>query len=260
MNLDGPRQYTWRVTADLVVSRMRGAALFQSQANLISVALLDCNNWGANWRAEWRSYHPLFMCWVFFQGLCKGVLQFSINYSIVKSQKKQLEAALLKRDSGGTDQDTQQNNNSTTLSEPEYLKGVFSRSTYIHILSLLLFIHITQQINMSICYIYMIYHPLFLFMSNLPGSLIKKNDQFFIETETENRPLFFFLLLLVWRYMVLLFYSIYVSGVCPKDRRPTEGVERSSHFQYAPWIKGKKLGSPGKHGSPYWNLGSAPKR
>ena len=127
MNLDGPRQYTWRVTADLVVSRMRGAALFQSQANLISVVLLDCNNWGANWRAEWRSYHPLFMCWVFFQGLCKGVLQFSINYSIVKSQKKQLEAALLKRDSGGTDQDTQQNNNSTTLSEPGIPKRGFQQ-------------------------------------------------------------------------------------------------------------------------------------
>ena len=28
-------------------------------------------------------------------------------------------------------------------------------------------------------------------------------------------------------------------GCCAKDRRPTEGVERSSHFQYAPWIKGK---------------------
>lgn len=68
------------------------------------------------------------------------------------------------------------------VSPAEYLKGVLSRSTYIHILSflLVLFIHITQQINMSIYYIYMIYHPYFVKPSRF---LYQYYDQFFIETE-----------------------------------------------------------------------------
>lgn len=183
MNLDGPRQYTWRVTADLVVSRTRGAALFQSQANLISVALLDCNNWGANWRAEWRSYHPLFMCWVFFQGLCKGVLRFSINYRSSKVKRSNLKLHCWKETAA---EQIKILNKTTTpqhlVSPAEYLKGVLSRSTYIHILSflLVLFIHITQQINMSIYYIYMIYHPYFVKPSRF---LYQYYDQFFIETE-----------------------------------------------------------------------------
>ena len=156
MNLDGlvATQHTWRVTADLVV-------LWNERCCTISVTSkfdLRCVAWlqqfiGTNWRAKWRSYHPVFL-WVFFKGLWKGVLRFSSNYIIVKRNNLKLhswktlpesypfaypndipgntaaiEVALALnlsvRDSGGTGQDTQQNNNSTKLSEPRRPKRVF---------------------------------------------------------------------------------------------------------------------------------------
>jgi len=240
MNLDGPRQYTWRVTADLVVSRTRGAALFQSQANLISVALLDCNNWGANWRAEWRSYHPLFMCWVFFQGLCKGVLRFSINYRSVKSQKKQLEAALLKRDSGGTDQDTQQNNNSTTLSEPGGIpkRGFEQINIYSYTIILTRIIHTYHPTDqyVNILYIHDI-SPLFCQTFQVPLSILWPVLYW-------NWKPFVFFVLLVWRYMVLLFYSIYVSGVAQKIEGRLKALKGVRIFNMLLGSAREKFGKP----------------
>ena len=146
------------------------------------------------------------------------------------------------------------------LVSPEYLKGSKRGFQQINIYSytIIVIIHTYDPTDqyVNILYIHDI-SPLFLFMANLPGSFINIMTSSLLKLKTGLCFFFVFVGLEVHGASLLQHLRF---GCCAKDRRPTEGLKRSPHFQYAPWIrKGKNWEAPG-HGSPKNETLLAPKR
>lgn len=97
----------------------------------------------------------------FSRGFARVFYDFQLNTVLSKVKRNNLKLHCWKETAAEQIKILNKTTTPQHLVSPEYLKGVFSRSTYIHILSLFLFTHITQQIKMSIYYIHMIYHPYF---------------------------------------------------------------------------------------------------